>query len=103
MMESKEMQSEEVVKLKTSAMLQWGLYALGAILIILSIWQFSEDVGTLGDPYFIDETRYVGGDAYNFIITAARSTAIMVKSLILAVLGCTSIISGLLLKMSQKQ
>lgn len=61
------MESEEVVELKVGALLQWGLYALGVMLIILSICQFSEDVGTFGDPYFIDETRYVGGDAYNYL------------------------------------
>lgn len=97
------MQLEEVVSFKTNTLVQMGLYVLGAILVILSIWQYAEDVGTFGDPYFIDETRYVGGDAYNYIITAARSTAVMVKSLILAVLGCTSIISGLLFRLFDKK
>ena len=103
MMDSKEMQSEEVVKLKAGALLQWGLYAVGAILIILSLCKYSADLNTYKDEYHFSEVTYVGGDAYNYIITAARSSAVMIKSLVLAVLGCTSIISGLLLKISEKK
>lgn len=29
-----------------------------------------------------DEKKYVGGDAYNYIISASRSSAVMIKSLI---------------------
>jgi hypothetical protein len=70
-------------------------YIVGAILIGVCIYYLSNDLkpeySWSGDYYF-DPKEYVGGDAYNYIISATRSTALMVKSLIYAVLGSTSII-----------
>ena len=72
-------------------------YIAGAVLIGFAVYYLSKDLqpkySFAGEYYFI-EYEYVGGDAYNYIISAARSTAIMVKALIYAVLGCTSLILG---------
>lgn len=90
--------NEENITFKIASLLQWGLIILGLILIFMSISKYGDDLETYNGEYKFDEISYVGGDAYNCIISATRSTAVMVKSLILAVLGSTSIISGLLLK-----
>ena len=91
--------NNENVTIKIASLLQWGLIILGLILIFMSIFKYGNDLDTYNGEYKFDEISYVGGDAYNCIISAARSTAVMVKSLILAVLGSTSLISGLLLKL----
>ncbi len=51
------------------------------------------DCGSYG-VFDFDEKKYVGGDAYNYIISASRSSAVMIKSLIWVVLGFCSIIVG---------
>ena len=50
----------------------------------------SKDLDYNDNPFKFDEHRYVGGDAYNFIISAARSSAVMTKSLIWMVAGCSA-------------
>jgi hypothetical protein len=86
-----------------TAVLQWLFYILGAVLIVMSVVKYNADLETYHDEFHFDEIGYVGGDAYNYIISAARSTAIMIKSLILALFGCTSIIVGLILSISNKK
>jgi hypothetical protein len=86
-----------------TTVLQWLFYILGAILIVMSVVKYNADLETYHDEFHFDEIGYVGGDAYNYIISAARSTAIMIKSLILALFGCTSIIGGLILRISNKK
>lgn len=94
--------SEKSISINLNNILQWGLYGLGIVLIIMSIVKYNSDLDTYAGEYKFDEVKYVGGDAYNYIISAARSTAVMIKSLILAVLGSSSIISGLLIKSLNK-
>ena len=86
-----------------NAILQWLFYILGAVLIVMSVIKYNADLETYKDEFHFDEISYVGGDAYNYIISAARSTAIMIKSLILALFGCTSIIAGLILSILNKK
>ena len=86
-----------------TAVLQWLFYILGAVLIVMSVVKYNADLETYHDEFHFDEIGYVGGDAYNYIISAARSTAIMIKSLILALFGCTSIIAGLILSILNKK
>lgn len=86
-----------------NAILQWLFYILGAVLIFMSVMKYNADLETYKDEFHFDEIGYVGGDAYNYIISAARSTAIMIKSLILALFGCTSIIAGLILSILNKK
>lgn|SRR5574344_508110 len=87
-----------VVRIDNLKLVELALYVIGAILIIISLTYFFSDleIRSSGDLFEFKEKLYVGGDAYNFIISAARSSAIMTKSLIMAVLGCSSIIAGLL-------
>lgn len=75
-------------------------YIAGAVLIGICIYYLSNDLRpeySFEKHYYFDPKEYVGGDAYNYIISAARSTAIMVKALVYAVLGCTSLILGQLI------
>ena len=70
-------------------------YIIGFALIGVCLYYLSNDLRpeySFEKHYYFDPKEYVGGDAYNYIISAARSTTIMVKSLIYAVLGSTSII-----------
>ena len=93
----------ESKKFSFSTLLQWIFYIAGIVLIVMSIMKYGQDLNTYRGEYRFDEISYVGGDAYNCIISASRSTAVMVKSLILAVWGCSLFISGLLLRISDKK
>lgn len=72
-------------------------YLAGVILICVAIYYLNNDLSprySFSGLYDFDEHEYVGGDAYNFIISASRATGILVKSLIYTVLGCTSLVLG---------
>ncbi len=94
--------NEETVEFKWATVLSWALYIVGAILIIMCIVKLNQDLTTYSGEFRFEEESYVGGDAYNYIISAARSAAVMTKALIYGVLGSSSIISGLLIKISNK-
>lgn len=94
--------NEETVEFKWTTVLSWALYIVGAILIIMCIVKLNQDLTTYSGEFRFEEESYVGGDAYNYIISAARSAAVMTKALIYGVLGSSSIISGLLIKISNK-
>ena len=75
-------------------------YIVGIVLIAICIYYLSNDLRpeySFEKHYYFDPKEYVGGAAYNYIISAARSTAIMVKALVYAVLGCSSLILGQLI------
>ena len=92
----------KVINININTLIQSLLYILGTVLLIMSALKYNTDLETYFDEYHFNEISYVGGDAYNYIISTARSTTIMVKSLILALYGCTSIIAGLILRISNK-
>lgn len=94
--------SEETVEFKWTTVLTWLLYIVGVILIIMCVVKLNQDLTTYSGEFRFEEESYVGGDAYNYIISAARSAAVMTKALIYGVLGSSSIISGLLIKISNK-
>lgn len=94
--------NSSVIDIKINTLLQCIFYILGTILIVMSVMKYGADLETYFDEYHFNEISYVGGDAYNYIISTTRSTTIMVKSLILALYGCTSIIAGLILRISNK-
>ena len=94
--------SEETVEFKWTTVLTWLLYIVGAILIIMCVVKLNQDLTTYRGEFCFEEESYVGGDAYNYMISAARSAAVMTKALIYGVLGSSSIISGLLIKISNK-
>lgn len=87
-------QKEKTVNLNLTKIIEWVLYVLGITFILFGFNYYFEDLKSIDSPLEFYEKKYVGGDAYNYIISAARSTAIMVKSLIWIVLGCSSIIIG---------
>lgn len=88
--------NNEIIKLNGKKIFEWTLYFAGLLLILLSVIYLFKDLKltSSGDVYYFQEKSYVGGDAYNFLISATRSIAVMVKSLIFAILGSTSIIVG---------
>ena len=94
--------SEETVEFKWTTVLTWLLYIVGVILIIMCVVKLNQDLTTYSGEFRFEEESYVGGDAYNYIISAARSAAVTTKALIYGVLGSSSIISGLLIKISNK-
>ena len=85
-------QKAQTVNINFKNILKWVLVVLGFIFLIVGINYLIQDLHYLDNPMDFTEERYVGGDAYNYIISAARSTAVMVKSLIWVVLGCSSIL-----------
>lgn len=89
-----ERNEQKTVSIKLTKVLEYLLYLLGAVFIMAGCDYYFEDLDYSSSPLQFYEKTYVGGDAYNYIISATRSTAIMVKSLIWMVLGCSSIIVG---------
>ena len=79
-------------------------YLIGIVSIVFAwIWYNSDlDISSSGNPFRFHEERYVGGDAYNYIISAGRSSAVMIKSLIWMTFGCASIIIGVLFSIKKK-
>lgn len=73
---------------------EYLLYVLGVVFMIVGMDYYCRDLSWKYSPMLFEEHRYVGGDAYNYIISAARSAAVMIKSLIWVVLGCSAIIIG---------
>lgn len=85
---------KETVNINLEKMIEWGCYLVGAIFVIIAFVKMGKDLDYKDNPFSFYEHRYVGGDAYNYIISAARSSAVMVKSLIWMVAGCTALIVG---------
>lgn len=83
---------EKTVRVNFKVIIKWCLVIVGLMCLSQGVNLLLEDVFYSSNPMAFTEERYVGGDAYNYIISAARSTAVMVKSLIWVVLGCSSII-----------
>lgn len=79
----------EKVTINLTTVLRTVLLVAGVASIIVAFSLYAKDLDTVDGPFNFDEERYVGGDAYNYIISAARSSAVMVKSLIWMVFGCT--------------
>lgn len=86
---------EKKVNITFTKVIEWTLYVLGIAFLIMGINYYGEDLECSSYGAFdFDEKKYVGGDAYNYIISASRSSAVMIKSLIWFVLGSCSIIIG---------
>ncbi len=71
---------------------QVSFLTIKPVFIMYGGYIYNQDLGYSSNPMDFHEERYVGGDAYNYIISASRSAAVMVKSLFWVILGCTSII-----------
>lgn len=95
-------QKETDIHWGTKQIVSTVLFVIGGIFLIFAFKFLCSDLDTYdGSQFKFQEEQYVGGDAYNYIISAARSTTIMVKSLIDAVIGCSSIILGQLVNMKK--
>lgn len=101
MVEIRQIESKETndkVTFKVTTILKIVFYIVGVISIIVAWKWYNYDLEIYSDdPFKFFEKTYVGGDAYNYIISSTRSTALMIKSLIWMVFGCSSLIIGLLL------
>ena len=87
-------EKKETINIDLGKVIEWGCYLLGAIFVIISFIKMGKDLDYKDNPFSFYEHRYVGGDAYNYIISAARSSAVMIKSLIWMVAGCSALIIG---------
>lgn len=88
-----------IVEISGRKIVEYVMYAVGVVLLCFAVSVYSNDL-TLkfhGDEFEFYEREYVAVDAYNYITSASRSTAVMVKSLILAVSGFAAIIIGQLM------
>lgn len=95
----------DTVNINISLVIEITLYVIGAILLWFAFKWYNNDleVWSKSDPFMFSEKRYVGGDAYNYIISASRSAAVVTKSLIWTILGCTSILAGRLTAIQRKK
>lgn len=85
---------KETVNVDGRKILEWICYLVGVAFVIIAFINLGKDLEFNDGPFDFYEERYVGGDAYNFIISAARSSAVMVKSLVWMVAGCSALIFG---------
>ena len=92
--EQPKVEEEKTVNVTFRGIAKWCLYILGVVFLLVGMSFYFKDVDYYSSPMQFHEERYVGGDAYNYIISAARSAAVMIKSLIWVVMGCSSIIIG---------
>lgn len=98
-------QKSNTVNINIPLIVEIAFYVVGAILLYFAFKWYNNDLELWNnsDPFMFSEKRYVGGDAYNYIISAARSSAIVTKSLIWTILGCSSIIAGRLTSIQRKK
>lgn len=92
-------EKDEKVTIAFPQILGVVLYIFGIIAIVIAFHWYNKDldIQSGGDPFRFYEKTYVGGDAYNYIISAARSTAVIAKGIFWMILGCSSIICGRLI------
>jgi len=74
-------------------------YIISAIFFILMlVYLFKANVFLAGEAKIFGDgrmyERYVGGDAYNFIIAGTYSTTLTVRALLFAILGSVTLIMG---------
>jgi len=100
--EQPKVEEEKTVNLTFRGIAKWCLYILGVVFLLVGMSFYFKDVDYYSSPMQFHEERYVGGDAYNYIISAARSAAVMIKSLIWVVMGCSSIIIGRTFSVTKK-
>lgn len=94
------MEQKNNTKTIISNVIAISLYVVAAVCLYYAYTYYNCDVKlfSVSDQYMFFEEEYVGGDAYNYIVTAARSSAVMTKSLIWVVLGCASAILARLIQ-----
>lgn len=95
---------DEKVTIAFPQILSIVLYIIGITAIIIAFHWYNKDldIHSDGDPFRFYEKTYVGGDAYNYIISAGRSTAVIAKGIFWMIFGCSSIIYGRLVSLKHK-
>ena len=101
--QAKDSSKSDSVNVSMPKVIEYGCYVLAVIFLIVAIVVYNKDLQCIDGPFGFREHRYVGGDAYNYIISASRSTAVMVKCLILTVSGFSFMIIGRLTALINKK
>lgn len=101
--QAKDSSKSDSVNVSISKVVEYGCYVLALIFLIAAIVAYNKDLRCTDGPFEFREHRYVGGDAYNYIISASRSTAVMVKCLIMTVSGFSFAIIGRLTALINKK
>ena len=66
---------------------------LALFVLSLAMKWYGKDLNIYSDnPFRFSEERYVGGDAYNYIISAARSSAVVGKSIFWSLSRCSALV-----------
>lgn len=91
------------VDVSSAKIVEYACYTFAVLFLIAAVVIYNKDLHCSDGPFDFHEQRYVGGDAYNYIISAARSSAIMVKSLIMTVSGFSFVIIGRLTALINKK
>lgn len=102
--ETPEEKKSDTVNLNLNLVLEIAFYIIGVICLILAFKWYGKDLDIYSDnPFRFSEERYVGGDAYNYIISAARSSAVVGKCIFWSILAGASIICGRLTAIARKK
>lgn len=102
--ETIEEKKSDTVNLNLNLILEIAFYVVGIICLIFAVKWYGKDLDIYSDnPFRFSEEHYVGGDAYNYIISAARSSAVVGKSIFWSILAGTSIICGRLTTIARKK
>lgn len=96
-------EKSDSVNVSTAKIIEYGCYVLAIIFLIAAIVVYNQDLRCTDSPFEFREHRYVGGDAYNYIISASRSTTVMAKCLIMTVSGFSFAIIGQLTALINKK
>lgn len=88
-------EKDDTVNLNLKLLIEITFYVIGIVCLIYAIKWYGKDLNFYSNhPFQFSEERYVGGDAYNYIISAARSSAVVGKSIFWSILAGTSIVCG---------
>lgn len=96
-------EKSDSINITLSKFIEYGCYVFAVIFLIAAIVAYNKDLDCYDTPFDFREHRYVGGDAYNYIISAARSTTVMVKCLVMTVTGFSFAIIGRLTALINKK
>ncbi len=90
---------EKLKNITAVRVVEYAMYVVGVVFLAFAIYYYCSDLLLKfdGDEYDFYEKKYVTVDAYNYIISATRSSTVMIKSLILALTGFATIIIGQLM------
>ena len=87
--------TNQFISINLTRCLEVCLYIIGIICVIIGCKWYNADLQIRNNnPFRFYEESYVGGDAYNYIISASRSTAIALKSIFWIILGGYALILG---------